>query len=58
MGQRREAMGPWLEDSGGEMARLAEGGGLRVGGVWGPAAEAVVLIPSWQAEKCEGLCVE
>ena len=23
----------------------------------GPAAEAVVLIPSWQAEeKCEGLC--
>lgn len=36
-----------------------EGGGGRRRRVWGPAAEAVVLIPSWQAEeKCEGLCAE
>lgn len=38
-------------------------GEVRGGGGWGlgplgPAAEAVVLIPSWQVEKCEGLCAE
>lgn len=35
--------------------------GIRVAGVEGglqPAAETVVIIPSWQAEKCEGLCAE
>lgn len=53
MGQRREVEGRWLEDSGGETARLGEGVGAL-----GPAAEAVVLIPSWQVEKCEGLCAE
>lgn len=33
MGQRREAAGPWLEDSGGEMARL--GGGVKSAGEFG-----------------------
>lgn len=39
-----------MEDSGGEPARER---------CPGPAAEAVVLIPSWQAEeKCEGFYTE
>lgn len=48
----REGMeGRRLEDGGGEPPRLAKD--LGAGGL-GPAAEAVVLIPSWQAEeKCE-----
>lgn len=34
---------------------FGEGGGVDLG----PTAKAVVLIPSWQAEKkCEGLCAE
>lgn len=58
MGRRGKMEGWWLEDSGGEPLRLAKdfwgvGRGLQ------PAAEAVMLIPCWQAEeKCEGLCAE
>lgn len=43
MGQRREAAGPWLEDSGGEMARLPSG--VKSGGSLGASSRGCSANP-------------